>query len=167
MISRSGGNRLAVIGVAALLAAGVFVGCGGSDSGELSKDEFIAQADEICAEFNDQAKADQEEFQALLDAGDFEGAADNFDQTAAANEEALTEFEALEPPAEDQETIDEWTQIGRDQLEIADEFSAALRAQDAATIESLGVEVQDLDAQSDQIADDYGMVDCGSAGSES
>jgi len=167
MIIRSGGNRVAVLGVGALLAAAVFAGCGGSDSGELSKDEFIVQADQICAELNATAKADQEEFQTLLDQGDFEAAADNFDQTAAANEEALTQFEGLEAPAEDQATIDEWTQIGRDQLVLAEEFSAALRAQDIDTINAIGPEVEGLDADSDAIADEYGMVDCGSAGNAS
>ena len=95
MIVRSGGNRLAVVGVGALLAVAAFTGCGGDDSGELGKDEFIAQADEICAEFNETAKANQEEFESLLDQGDFEAAADSFDETAVMSEDALAELEEL------------------------------------------------------------------------
>ena len=164
MIIRSGGSRLAVIGVGALLAAAVFAGCGGDDSGELSKEDYIAQADEICAEFNESSTADQEEFQALLDEGDFEGAADSFDQTAADSEAALADLEALVPPAEDQATIDEWLAILGEQPVITAEFSAALRAQDFDAINAIGPEVEALDAESDAIADEYGMVDCGSAG---
>jgi hypothetical protein len=165
MIIRSGGNRLAVLGVGALLAAAVFAGCGGGDdSGELSKDEFIAQADQICADLNETAKADQEEFQALLDQGDLMAAADNFDQTAATSADALAELEALVPPAEDQATIDEWLEILNEQPRLTDEFSAALRAGDVDRIDAIGPEVQSLDAESDAIADEYGMVDCGSAG---
>jgi len=167
MIIRSGGNRVAVLGVGALLAAAVFAGCGGSDSGELSKDEFIVQADQICAELNATAKADQEEFQTLLDQGDFEAAADNFDQTAATSEEALAQIEELAPPAEDQATIDEWLAILNEQPALTEEFSAALRAQEIGTINALAPEVERLTAESDAIADDYGMVDCGSAGNAS
>ena len=167
MIIRSGSNRLAVLGVGALVAAAVFTGCGGDDSGELSKDEFIAQADQICAELNATAKADQEEFQTLLDQGDFEAAADNFDQTAATSEDALAQLEELVPPAEDQATIDEWTAILNEQPALTDEFSAALRIQDIDTINAIGPEVEGLDADSDAIADEYGMVDCGSAGNAS
>jgi hypothetical protein len=160
----SGSNRIAVIGVAAVLAAAAVAGCGGDDSGELTKDDYIAQADQICADFNETANADQEEFQSLLDQGDFEAAADNFDQTAADSEAALAELEALEPPAEDQATIDEWLAILNEQPALAEEFSTALRAQDVQAINALGPEVQRLDADSDAIADEYGMVDCGSAG---
>jgi hypothetical protein len=150
--------------VAAVLAAAAVAGCGGDDSGELSKDEFIAQADQICADFNESADADQQEFESLLDQGDFEAAADSFDQTAADSEEALAELEALPPPAEDQETIDEWLAILGKQPALAQEFSDALRARDVQAINALGPEVQRLDADSDAIADEYGMVDCGSAG---
>jgi hypothetical protein len=164
MIRRSGGTRIAAIGVAAVLAAAAVAGCGGDDSGELSKDEFIAQADQICADFNESADADQQEFESLLDQGDFEAAADSFDQTAADSEEALAELEALQPPAEDQETIDEWLAILGEQPALAQEFSDALRAEDVQAINALGPEVQRLDADSDAIADEYGLVDCGSAG---
>jgi hypothetical protein len=150
--------------VAAVLAAAAVAGCGGDDSGELSKDEFIAQADQICADFNESADADQQEFESLLDQGDFEAAADSFDQTAADSEEALAELEALQPPAEDQETIDEWLAILGEQPALAQEFSDALRAEDVQAINALGPEVQRLDADSDAIADEYGLVDCGSAG---
>jgi hypothetical protein len=37
------------------------------------------------------ARADQQEFQTLITEGDFEGAADNFDQTSATIDEALTQ----------------------------------------------------------------------------
>ena len=159
-----GGSRLAVIGIGALLAAAAVAGCGGDDSGELSKDEFIAQADQICADFNASADADQQEFESLLDQGDFEAAADSFDQTAADSEVALADLEALEPPAEDQATIDEWLAILGEQPGLAEEFSTALRTRDIQAIRALGPEVQRLDADSDAIADEYGMVDCGSAG---
>jgi hypothetical protein len=164
MIMKSGSSRLAVIGAGLVLAAGVIAGCGGDDSSELTKDEFITQADQICADFNAQATADQEEFRALLNQGDFAAAADNFDQTAEANDEALSEIEALQPPAEDQETIDRWIEIGEEQLDLADEFSVALRNEDAQAINALGADVERLTNESNQIADDYGMVDCGSAG---
>lgn len=166
MIIRSGGNRLVAIGVGTLLVAAVFTGCGGDDSGELSKDEFIAQADQICAEFNEAADADQNEFESLLDQGDFEAAADRFDETAAASEDAHAELGELVPPAEDQATIDEWLAILGEQPALTKEFSVALRAQDFQAIEAMGPEIDSLDADSNEIADDYGMVDCGSEGND-
>ena len=99
--------------------------------------------------------------------GDFEAAADSFDETADASEDALADLEELVPPTEDQATIDEWSATLGEQPALTEEFSAALRTQDFNAIKAMGPQIDALDADSDAIADDYVMVECGSAGYDS
>ena len=102
-----------------------------------------------------------------LDEGDFEAAADKFDQTAVTSEDGLAQLEELVPLAEDQATIDEWLAILGEQPALTEEFGTALRAEDFNTIKAIGPEVDALDADSNTIADEYGRADCGSAGYDS
>lgn len=162
-------TRIAAIGVGALLLTAVFAGCGGSDdgSGALSKEDFIAQADQICADYTASADASDAEFQAAIESGDFEGAAKLFEETTAGITTSLDDIEALGAPEGDEQTIDEWIALGREQAVIAGDVAESIRIQDAPGITAGVNEGEAVQQEADAVADDYGMVDCGSAGNNS
>lgn len=156
--------RPVAAGLGVLLAAGTLAACGGDDSGELSKDEFIAQADEICADFSASADERDADFETAIDEGDFASAADQFEGIAAEIEKAIDQIDELEPPAEDRATIDEWLQLGRDQVAVAGDVADAIREEDVEAISAGVAEGERIETEADAIADEYGMSDCGSAG---
>ena len=163
-------KRIATIGVGVILAAVGIGACGGSDDGgsdePLTKDEYIAQADQICADATAENESLEAEFSSAYDAGDFEAAADSLAEANDGLQSAFDEVEALEPPEEDQATIDEWLSLSQEQLDQGSEVVDAVRSGDQAAIDEVIGESDDLQQRSDAIADEYGMTDCGSAGSD-
>jgi len=163
-------SRFAAICIGAVLAGAAFVGCGGSDgdSGDaLSKEEYIAQADAICAETSVKSDAAVNEFATAYQSGDFNSAADIIQETGVTTDAALADLKELVPPEEDQETIDSLFEVSDEQSALVADFVEAVRSGDDAAVQAVGVQADELDTQSNQIADDYGFVDCGSAGESS
>lgn len=163
-------SRLALLGVGTVLFTVGIAGCGGGDdedSGPLTKDEYIAQADQICADTKTETDALEPEFNAADEAGDVDGAADILAEGSDITKDAFDEIEALEPPEEDQATIDEFISLSQQQIDLGDQIVDAIRAGDDAAIDDLSAQAEDLEQQSDAIADEYGMVDCGSASNDS
>jgi ketosteroid isomerase-like protein len=159
-------TRVAAIAVGALLLTATFAGCGGSDdgSGALSKEDFIAQADQVCADFSAEAKKTEEAFNTAIQEDDMETAGDLFAANAEQMDVAVEEFADLTPPEADQETIDKFVSLSREQVDAAFELADAIAANDEQAVQAIDEEARGLDAEADLIADEYGMVDCGSAG---
>jgi hypothetical protein len=80
----------------------VLAGCGG-DGGEgaepLSKSEWIEQADEICAQAD-------EDIEALGDPTTLDEIGELTDEASGISRGALADLRALRPPEEDQATVD-------------------------------------------------------------
>jgi hypothetical protein len=163
----SGGTRFASVALGLVLCGTLFAACGGDSSDAPSKEDFITQADQICADYTASADAKDAEFQAAIDNGDFEGAAVLFEETTAEITTSLDEIEEIGIPEGDEATIEEWIALGREQVVIAGEIADAIRTEDAPGIQAGLREGEALQAEADAIADDYGMVDCGSAGNDS
>ncbi|HTU14249.1 MAG TPA: hypothetical protein VMF31_03555 [Solirubrobacterales bacterium] len=161
-------NRLAVLGVGAVLLIAGLAGCGGSDddSGGLSKDEFIAQADQICADATAATDANEAEFDSAVQSGDLDAAADLIADSNTTIQDAIDEIAALEPPEDDQATIDEFLSLSDDQADVAGQVEDAIRAGDNETLNELGTQADKLQKESDALADDYGFIDCGSAAND-
>jgi hypothetical protein len=157
-------SRPASLSLAVLLSAGFIAACGGSDAP--SKEDFIAEADQICADYNLDAKDKQAEFQSAIDSGDLEGAAQIFEENAAAINDGIDEIEAIGLPEGDEETIESWFDLGRQQADIAGEMADAIAADDGQALDAALAEGDQIQQEADAIADDYGMVDCGSAGNQ-
>jgi hypothetical protein len=155
-------SRTVSVSVAVLLAAGFVAACGGSDAP--SKEDFIAEAAQICADYNADAKQAQAEFQTAIEAGDLEGAAQLFEENAAAINEGIDEIEAIGLPEGDEETIEGWFELGRQQADVAAEMADASAADDGQALDAALEEGNQIQEEADAIADEYGMVDCGSAG---
>jgi hypothetical protein len=143
---------------AAVAAAGMLVlaGCGGDgDGGErLSKDEWIEQADAICAQANEDVEA-LEEPTALDEIAAFT------DEASGISREALADLRALRPPEEDQATVDEMLDLVEQQIEIGEQIGEAAADGDQAEVQRLAAEAEPIEAEANEQARAYGLADCG------
>lgn len=139
-----------------LLLASSLGACGGGDDGT-SKDDFIEQADKLCAETNEEGtKLAQESFEDPTAPTPQE--AQNFVQKAVPiQRELLAELRALERPAGDEDEIEAWldaTDEGTDKIE-----EMGQSAEDSLTL--LRSNVNPL-SEANDLAADYGLSDCAS-----
>ena len=130
MTMRSAATLLALVAIAAAAP-----GCGGGDGDSggdaLSKEDYVAQADAICAKANKQETA--------LDPGGLGwhygpkfGDAEFLSEFNDAARAALRRLKALAPPEEDAGTADDALAAIKRQIDAMDEQIAALRAGDRA-----------------------------------
>ncbi|MBK5233211.1 MAG: hypothetical protein JJE13_09565 [Thermoleophilia bacterium] len=160
-------SRIALIGVGAVLVAAGVAGCGGSSddssSDALSKDDYIAQANEICSNLTADVAGLGDDFSSSYGSGEYEAASITLSDGNDKINTALDELKALTPPEEDQATIDEYLSLNDDQSEISDQLVDAVADGDDTKIKDLGAQIDELQVKSDKIADDYGITECGSA----
>jgi hypothetical protein len=143
--------------LAGISAAGLLVlaGCGGGgDEAEpLSKSEWIEQADEICAQAD-------EDIEALGDPTTLDEIGELTDEASGISRDALADLRALRPPEEDQATVDQMLDLVEQQIEIGEQIGEAARNGDEAEVRRLAAEAQPLEAQADEIGRQYGLDDC-------
>jgi hypothetical protein len=154
-----------LLALAAALGVGVVISaCGGDSSpetlitvptqstetGGLSKAEFIAQADATCAEAN----ASIEQFAA---AGQGETEAD---QIAQLRQGIVDKLNELGPPAEDKATLDQFIAAMQAQVAAGQKIALAVeRGEDTAEFDA---ELQSAKADGETAASTYGFQECGS-----
>lgn len=150
---RSGGLVAVAIAVAVLAA-----GCGGGGGGgnRLTKEEYITQADAICKAAN--AKIDALGTPATLDE-----IAKLAEQATSIQQQALDDLRALKPPAEDEATLNKAYDLVEQQVTFGKQIEEAAKAGDQAKIQEIVAQVTPINQQADQIAKDYGLVECGNA----
>jgi hypothetical protein len=160
--------RLTFVIVLCVAGALFLAACGGDDSpeqvitvptettgtetteGALSKTDFIAQADPICEEANTQIQAFADAGQGLTEA----------DEIAKLRSGVVSQLNALGPPAEDKETLDQFlaameaTAAAGEKIALANE-----RGTDTAQFES---ELQTAKDQAATAGSAYGFQSCGS-----
>jgi hypothetical protein len=137
------------------LGCAVAAGCGGGGEGErLSKQEYIAQADAICADAN-------EDLDALATPQTNAEAADVTEDAIAISERQLESLRALRPPEADEATLNEAYDLLDQQLALGRELVDALRANDEAKGRELLDQGAGLNDQADAIAQEYGLQVCG------
>jgi hypothetical protein len=146
--------RLAAL---ATLAAAVLGACGGGDgSGErLSEEEFREQANAICTDYNEQ----------IADLGTPTSPADIPDYVERGIpiiEEGIAKLRELNPPEDIADDYDTMLDETEKAIPAARQLSDAAADQDAEAVQeaiSLG---QEADAESDRIARELGLDECGS-----
>jgi hypothetical protein len=145
--------------VATLAAAAALAGCGGGDGeggDRLSKEDYIRQADALCLE------ADQR-IEALGDPTTAEEAVAFTRDATAIAEEQLARLRALRPPEEDEATLEEAYDLLEQQIEVGRQLGDAIDANDEARAQELIRQGDDLNERANEIADDYGMAECGTS----
>jgi uncharacterized protein YPO0396 len=144
--------RLALVGCAvALLAAG----CGGGgEAGGLTKEEFVAQLDEICADFN--AKQDE-----IGEPETIEEVAEQGPQVQAEFEAAVERIRDLgDPPAEIAEDADRFLEIADESQRLIGDLVEAAEENDLERASQIAEEGQALNDESEEIARELGAENC-------
>jgi hypothetical protein len=158
-----GQMKLSSAVIAAMVAAFVLAACGGDDSpeqpiviptessttGSLDKEDFIAEADAICAEAN----AAINEF---ADAGQGLTAAS---EIADLRQSVIDDLEALGPPEDDRATLDEFLTAMEGQVEAGEKIGLALERQSDTT--EFETELQTAKDEAATAASSYGFEECG------
>ena len=134
-------------------AAILVAGCGGDD--RLTREEFISEADAICEEF-DQRLEDVPEPESADDVERFA------DEARPVIEDGLAELRAFQPPEELEEQWNELMDKNDDALEMLDDLSQAAASADEARIQELSEEASRQDAETDRMAREIGLENCGS-----
>ncbi|MEX2644981.1 MAG: hypothetical protein WD249_01840 [Gaiellaceae bacterium] len=143
-------TRLALLGCVAFLAAG----CGGGEAGGLTKEEFVAQLDQICADFN----AKQEEI------GDPESLEDIVEQGPRVQDEFEAAIERIrdlgDPPAEIAEDADRFLEIADESQRLIGELVEAAEDDDLQRAGEIAEEGDALNEESEEIATELGAENC-------
>ncbi len=151
-------GRLAMLGAVLFTGAALVVGCGGDS--ESDDGDFVASANAICADFDKQSKTMEADFTAAIENGNLEAGAGIFEEQAELMTGALDEMEALEVPADTQDTMDEFIALGRETTDLTLEAAEAIRADDGEALQAAVSESESIDAESDALAEEAGLTDC-------
>jgi hypothetical protein len=153
-----------------LVASVALAACGSDDSDggtsatteeTISKGEFIERGDQLCQEFNDASEPLDLEIEQAINQQDFGAAADVFDQGSALAMETLDDFEDLPVPEGEEDVISRYLDVQSQQIALAGQLGEAVRNEDTGSIQALTEEAQGLEAESDEIAEDFGFTVCG------
>jgi hypothetical protein len=146
-------KALVVIALAAALA-----GCGSGDDGTpLSREEFVAQADAICQEY-------EAKLNALGTPQSAEDLQEFADESVPIAEEGQGKLEDLTPPAELQDVYDEWLAQGDKAVDIVQRLEAAASENDQQEIQAIAAEAEAADARSRELAEQLGFDECSQTG---
>lgn len=143
-----------------LLGVLVLAGCGGGGGGgeeRLTKEEWIAQADAIC-------KRAAQEIDALGTPQSLDEVAELAAKASEIGRRELGEIRALQPPEEDEATIEEMLALSDQLIDIGEKIGAAAEEGDLAEVQKLLQEGEPINDQADQLAQDYGLEECGQEG---
>jgi len=143
-------TRLALLGCVALLAAG----CGGGEAGGLTKEEYVSQLDQICADFN--AKQDE--------IGEPETLEDVVEQGPRVQDEFEAAVERIrdlgDPPAEIAEDADRFLEIADESQRLIGDLVEAAEDDDLQRAEEIAEEGGALNDESEEIARELGAESC-------
>jgi hypothetical protein len=149
-------RRSLCAGVALAVLALLAAGCGGSGSDRLTLEEFTTQADAICAEYDEKLNA--------LDGSDSPAeAAVVVRKGMEIAGEQLDELNALSPPEEVEDAFSDAMAILQQELDLFEEFAAALESNDETRANELFNTLEELDTRADARAQEIGLTQCGSA----
>jgi hypothetical protein len=136
-----------------LLALVVVAGCGGGGSSRLTRDQYAAKADAICAKYNQQTRA-------LANPSSLSELANVADQTIPILDHALGDLRKLKPPSDEQATADQWLaqveNLGGDLKEIRDKA----KANDMRGVQHVVPKATQHNTKGNQLATQLGMKVC-------
>jgi hypothetical protein len=144
------------------------VACG--DSGP-SRADYIAEADAFCKERNAEAKERNQKLQEIATAAKsedefFEQATPELEEGLEWTRDGVEDFNDIEPPEADKETIDEFVAAKEDELAVLENVVDAARERDVERFADLANEQANIGGRADEIAQDYGFKECGSGANE-
>lgn len=143
-------------------------GSGGSDEGQSSKAEFIAQADKICKSAGEETASLESRFVRMLEssgsAQETKEAAKLLNELIVSVEQQVDELARLEPPASDTKEIDAYIAEIENRVSLEKAVAGALEENDKARISKLAKEVVAAGEKSSEIGQRFGFKVCSAGG---
>jgi hypothetical protein len=148
------GSRLSA---AALAILSLLIGACGDDGGgeALSRDEYVAAADELCSDFAEQGEA-------LTEPETVDDVADLLTESIRLGESMSSKFAALQPPAEAEQVHASLRAALDGGVEKLRDAVAAIEAGDVDGMTSAVEEAVEIGQSSDEAAKAFGFEVCGS-----
>ncbi len=151
-------RRTLLAGLVAALAVAFSAGCGGAPdstpSQALTKADWIAQADAICAGANAQIESLGEP----ANAGEL---ASLTEKAVLIDDKALASIRALHPPPEIEDQVARALELSEQQNKIARAIADAADKRDQAAVQQLVAELAPLQSEARDIAHEIGLKQCG------
>jgi hypothetical protein len=154
-------------------AAVAIAGCGGGDDSSsttvstgasgasgvagatpLSEDEFVSQANSICADANGQIEA------LSAPSNDLHSVAEFTSDGIAILKPAVQQLQALVPPADLQDQYSQWLTAVQKAFNEQQQLQSAAESGDGQTVQSLADDIQGHNDANNQLASDLGLTEC-------
>ncbi len=157
--------------VPVLACVALLAGCGGDDDSSgggsrsedrLTKAEYTTQANKVCSDIAEEAKADQDRLHDV-DRSDLEAAAPIIAELAEKIREGYDRLKALSPPESDQKKVDAYLASVERQLASLEKATEAARDNDSAAGKKAVEGFDKLDAEQEGLADSLALNDCDNA----
>ena len=150
-------SLLLAVAAVALVASG----CGSKDE-RLTKEEFVKQANAICANYEQRVQKRM----AGIPPGDEKQLASSIEKVLPVIREGNDELRSLKPPEGLQGHYDRWMKIADAEVAAASKLQNALRKGDRQAIQSAFAELQTKDVDQDRLArQELGLNGCASGSS--
>ena len=155
-----------------LIAAAALSACGGDDEApvipvettptgatgsELDQDEFVDEADSLCAEANTALASISTTGEAGTQAAAIAEQSDIYDGL-------IDDLDALGPPPEDEATLDDYLDALASIVDSLDQQELAAERGESDQVESLAAEIGAAASDAQAAADDFGLRDCAEEG---
>ncbi|MGD0272704.1 MAG: hypothetical protein ABSB96_03125 [Gaiellaceae bacterium] len=146
-------RRLGTIVLLALGAVLVLSSCGGGGSKRVTKEQFAAKANALCAAFNKQVNAvgnptTIQEMIAMVN------------KLLPLDRKLVADFEKLKPPSNEEATVKRLVQLGNEQAARIEAMLAALKKSDMATVNTLTKGGDANDKESKTLFRQIGATEC-------
>jgi hypothetical protein len=145
-------RRLGTLCLLVIGAVLVLTSCGGG-SKRLTKEQFAAKANTLCAAFNKQVNA-------VPTPKTIAEAATSFEKLLPLDRKLVADMKALKPPANEEKAVNQAIALGEDQANRADALIAALKKNDLTKVNALIKEGNTNTAKSKPLFTQIGATEC-------
>jgi len=127
--------------------------CGSGGGQPLTKAQYAAKADAICAKGSERQKA-------LGNPTSVAELGRVADRTLSILDDAISDLNKLKPPASEQTKADQWLAQVRQLRDDLEQIRDKAKAQDLKALQQIATTSQQHNAQANQLATDLGMTVC-------
>lgn len=150
-------KKIAVAGVAGLLA--VMASCGGGGSKSLSEKEYVRALEKVCTTAN-------KDFQDIADTEDYSDLSDAADQAISIVDDAIADIKDLKPPKDLQSDHEDFVAALEDVRSGFEDLRDAADDKDDDAISDAGDAITKASDNADDIADSIGADKCVGVGND-
>lgn len=144
---------LTAVGTCLVLAAG----CGGDDGGDGDPEAFRADANAICADYEEKIAVIPPPQEALDEWAAIAGDVGDLLETG------VNELDALEPPGDLGERYDEWLELKRESLSATRDLQEAGAAANQELVSEALDRIEQSEGRADELAEELELDECASA----